>query len=158
MQISRSSRAREEIQYFPLDFLPKNHILVYDHALGILSLLACEEEGPLMLNQQRFVGREPDLLLALLTGYPQYAPYEVLHVSFYQGFARLAEDSILQAKQRLDQLRAEEGLWSAEVKYMRNVMARLRLKLHEVSLDAVCMIETGYLLTRSKEPRLEVVP
>ena len=39
------------------------------------------------------------------------------------------------------------------MKTMRNVMARLRLKLREVGLDTVNMLETGYLLIKNPKWR-----
>jgi len=72
-------------------------------------------------------GREGDLLQPLLTSYPHYTPYEVLHASFFKGFARLSESAIANAQMRLEALRAEEGMWDAEMRPMRNVMSRVRL-------------------------------
>jgi hypothetical protein len=37
----------------------------------------------------------------------------------------------------------EEKLWDAELRPIRNVMARLRLKLREVGLETINMLETG---------------
>ena len=37
----------------------------------------------------------------------------------------------------------EEKLWDAELRPIRNVMARLRLKVREVGLETINMLETG---------------
>lgn len=154
MQLSSlSAQKGEEIQYFFLDLFPQNYILAFDRALEILSLLACIEHRPQMVAQQRFAGRESHILLALLSSYPDLVPYEVIHVSFYQGFDRLSEQSMLQAKQRLDVLRSEQGLWSAGIRALRNTMDHVRWHLREFGLDAACTTETGYALIR-KEPGL----
>jgi hypothetical protein len=63
----------------------------------------------------------------------------------------LSESFIAKAQQRLDGLRQEEGLWDAEIKPIRNVMSRVRLKLRGVGLDTVFMLEVGYLLIKHKE-------
>jgi hypothetical protein len=142
----------EAILYFTLEGLfPQGHTLAYHRSLGILSLLCPDKQVPYprLIAQQQFSERERDLLLPLLTSYPHFTPYEVLHVSFYQGFTRLSEQAVLQAKQRIDGLRAEQGLWDAEIKPLRNVMARVRVRLREVGLDSVCMLETGYILVKN---------
>ncbi len=149
MQLSSSSaRKGEAIQYFSLDLFPRHCILAFDQTLGILSLLACVRQQPRLLAQHRFVSRESDLLLALLTGYPAMVPYEILHVSFYQGFDCLCEQSTLRAKQRLDGLRSSGESWNVEIRPLRKSMARIRLGLQAVGLDASCQIESGYVLEK----------
>jgi hypothetical protein len=56
--------------------------------------------------------------------------------SFYQGYDHLTEQRITQAQGGLDLLR-EEKLWDAELRPIRNVMARLRLKVREMGLDTI---------------------
>ena len=144
---------QEDIQVFTLEgLLPASHVLAFNRALRTLIHLSREEQvpSPLVRGEQQFSGRECDLLRPLLVYSPLYTPYAVLHVSFYRGFDRLSESLITQAQQRLGALRQEEGMWNAELKPIRNVMSRVRLKLREVGLDTVCMLEVGYTLITYK--------
>jgi hypothetical protein len=143
------------IQYYVLEGLfPPTHVFALNLPLGTLIHLYQDERVPypLVLGEQQCTERERDLLQPLLTSYPQWVPYEVIHVSYFQGYDRLSEQRIAQAQARLETLR-EEKLWDAEMKTMRNVMARLRLKLREVGLDTVNMLETGYLLIKNPKWR-----
>ncbi len=142
-------REDETIRYYTLEGLfPPPHVL--NVALGILTHLT-QREGvphPLVLGEQQVTERERDLLRPLLDTYPQFTPYEIIHVSFYQGYDRLSEQRIRQAQARLEMLR-EERLWDAEMRPIRNAMARLRLKLREVGLDSINVYETGYMLIKN---------
>ncbi len=152
---SSSAEERELIQYYVLEGLfPSTHSFALNLALGTFLHLCWEEQlpYPLILGEQQLTERERDLLRPLLAHYPQFAPYEIIHASFHEGFDRLSEQLITQAQARLDLLR-EEKLWDAEMRPIRNVMARLRLKVREVGLDTVNMLETGYMLIKSPKWR-----
>ncbi len=152
---STLSEDQGPIQYYVLEGLfPPTHVFALNLALGTLIHLYQDEQTPypLILGEQQCTERERDLLRPLLVYYPQWVPYEVIHVSYFQGFDHLSEQLIAQAQARLETLR-EEKLWDAEMKTMRNVMARLRLKLREVGLDTVNMLETGYLLIKNPKWR-----
>ncbi len=145
----------ESIQYYVLEGLfPPTHVFVLNLALGTFLHLYWEEQlpYPLVLGEQQLTERERDLLRPLLAHSPQFAPYEVIHASFHEGYDRLSEQLITQAQARLDLLR-EEKLWDAEMRPIRNVMARLRLKVREVGLDTVNMLETGYMLIKNPKWR-----
>ncbi len=75
-----------------------------------------------------------------------------IHASFHEGYDRLSEHLITQAQARLDLLR-EEKLWDAEMRPIRNVMARLRLKVRELGLETINMHETGYILIKNPKWR-----
>ena len=158
MQSQEQSMPRaeqESIQYYVLGGLfPPTHSFVLNLALGTFLHLYWEEEFPypLVLGEQQLTERERDLLRPLLAHYPQFAPYEVIHASFHEGYDRLSEQRITEAQARLDLLR-EEKLWDADMRPIRNVMARLRLKVREVGLDTVNMLETGYMLIKNPKWR-----
>ena len=158
MQSQEQSTPPEEhepIQYYRLEGLfPSTHVFALNLALGTLIHLYQDAQTPYphILGEQQCTERERDLLRPLLVYYPQWVPYEVIHVSYFQGFDRLSDQLIAQTQARLETLRAEK-LWDAEMRTMRNVMARLRLKLREVGLDTVNMLETGYLLIKNPKWR-----
>ncbi len=141
----------EAIQYYRLEGLfPPTHVFALNLALGTLIHLS-QHEGvpyPLVLGEQQLTERERDLVRPLLANFPQFTPYEIIHASFYQGYDHLSEQRVRQAQARLETLR-EEKLWDAEMRPIRNVMARLRLKLREVGLDSINVHETGYMLIKN---------
>jgi hypothetical protein len=130
--------------------LPAGHILALHRFLGTLSHLTLVQEQPRMPGEQLFSTTEVSLLLPLLEQYPAYCPYEVLWASFHGS---TSEKAIVRARTRLQQAR-EEGYWDEEMRPLRNMLSRARLKLQEMGLDIVSLFETGYLLTRHYRRRL----
>ncbi len=130
--------------------LPAGHILALHRFLGTLSHLTLVQEQPRMLREQLFSNTEVSLLLPLLEQYPAYCPYEVLWASFH---GNTSEKAITRARRRLQQAR-EEGEWDEEMRPLRYMLSRARLKLQEMGLDIVSLFETGYLLTRHYRRRL----
>jgi hypothetical protein len=142
---SSPPEAYETIQYYVLEGLfPPTHSFALNLALGTFLHLYQHTQVPypLVLGEQQLTERERDLLRPRLSHYPQFTPYEIIHASFYQGYDRLSEHLITQAQARLDLLR-EEKLWDAEMRPIRNVMARLRLKVRELGLETINMHEKG---------------
>src|SRR5229473_7867599 len=76
-------------------------------------------------GEQLFSTTKVNLLLPLLEQYPHYCPYEVLWASFH-------------ARTRLQWAR-EEGYWDEEMRPLRNMLSRARLKLQEMGLDIVSL-------------------
>jgi hypothetical protein len=130
--------------------LPHGHTLAFHRFLGTLSHLTLVQEQPRMLEEQLFSTTEVSLLLPLLEQYPHYCPYEVLRASFHGS---TSEKAIARARTRLQQAR-EEGYWDEEMRPLRNMLSRARLKLQEMGLDIVSLFETGYLLARHYRRRL----
>ncbi len=130
--------------------LPSGHILALHRILGTLSHLTLVQEQPRMLGGQFFSTTEVNLLLPLPEQYPHYCPYEVLWASFHGS---TSEQAITGARTRLQQAR-EEGNWDEEMRPLRNMLSRARLKLQEMGPGIVSLFETGYLLTRHYRRRL----
>jgi hypothetical protein len=152
---SSAAEEHESIQYYVLEGLfPATHVFALNLALGTFLHLYWEERlpYPLVLGEQQLTERECDLLRPRLSHSPQFAPYEVIHASYFEGYDRLSEQLIAQAQEKLDLLR-EEKLWDVQMRPIRNVMARLRLKIREVGLDTVNMLETGYMLIKNPKWR-----
>ena len=146
---------QESIQYYVLEGLfPPTHSFALNLALSIFLHLYWEEQlpYPLILGEQQLTERERDLLRPRLSHYPQFTPYEVIHASFHEGYDRLSAHVITQAQARLETLR-EEKLWDAQMRPIRNVIARPRLKVREEGLDTINMHETGYILIRNPKWR-----
>jgi hypothetical protein len=130
--------------------LPSGHMLALHRFLGTLSHLTLVQEQPRMLGEQFFSTTEVNLLLPLPEQYPHDCPYEVLWASFHGS---TSEQAIARARNRLQQAR-EEGNWDEEMRPLRNMLSRARLKLQEMGSGIVSPFETGYLLTRHSWRRL----
>ena len=144
----------EEIEHFTLEGLfPQTHVFALH--LGLKTLMHIDGDPelpyPRMLGVVQFTDRELDLFQPLRQNYPQFTPYEIILASFTWGFASLSEQTVAKAQQRLEEARQEGSLWDTELRPVRNIMSRTRLKLREVGLEVISLLETGYVLM--KNPR-----
>lgn len=141
------------ILYFPLsDALPEGHALALNVSLGTLSYLYIKEDRwPRMLVQQQFTNSELSLLRPLLENYPHYCPHEIMFANFYNG--TVTEKTIVRARQRLQEA-LEYGTWDHEMRPVRNVLSRVRLKLKGFGLDVLSILETGYILMIGARPEI----
>lgn len=134
----------EQILYFPLEgALPADATLVLNTALGILSYLSCSPDGPRLKKQQQFTSSELSLLRPMLELFPHYCPYEVMFASFYNG--AVTEITVEHCRQRLYEALAD-GAWDQQLRPIRNVLSRIRLKLRPFGIDISSILETGYIL------------
>jgi len=137
---------------YPLPgLLPAGAILVFNPTLGTLSCLMCdhEQDRPRLLGEQQFTPNEVCLLRPLLASYPDYCAYEVLHASFYHPpdspLLDLTDPVVARSRTRLEKMR-RQGMWHEEMRPLRNILSRTRLKLHALSIDVKSILETGCLL------------
>nr|BBH94782.1 hypothetical protein KTA_29810 [Thermogemmatispora argillosa] len=143
--------AAAEIRHFSLrDLLPPHHLLALNLTLGTLAQLACEEGLPRLIAEQQFTNSEICVLLPLLEAYPHYCPYEVLLASFINGHITDAE--VERCRRRLSLAQAE-GVWDQEMRPVRNVLSRTRMKLYAFGIDIFSILETGYVLMRRTRQR-----
>jgi hypothetical protein len=134
----------EEVLHFSLQgLLPQGHTLALNVSLGTLSHLVCKQDRPHMLMEQQFTTSEICVLLPLLEAYPYYCPYEVLLASFNNG--RVTEATITRYRQRLQEAQ-EAGIWDIEMRPVRNVLSRTRLKSRSFGIEISSILETGYIL------------
>ena len=134
----------EEILYFSLEgTLPAGHTVVLNTRLGTLSYLSRGIDRPRLEIQQQFTSRELSLLCPLLKLYPHYCPYEVMFASFYNG--TITDAIVEQYRQRLYEA-LEEGTWDQQLRPLRNVLSRTRIKLRPFGIDISSILETGYIL------------
>ena len=142
--ISSVQDNEEEFLHFSLQgLLPTGHSLALNTTLGTLSHLVIEQDRPHMLQEQQFTTSEISVLMPLLESYPYYCPYEVLLASFNNG--RVNEVTIARSRERL--LEAQEaGIWDQEMRPVRNVLSRTRLKTRVFGIEISSILETGYIL------------
>ncbi len=134
----------ESIRHFSLqDALPAGHTLALNIQLGTLSYISSGGEVPQLVAQQQFTASELSILLPMLDSYPYYCPYEVLYASFYNG--NITEMIVARCRQRL-QNALEIGTWDQEMRPVRNVLSRTRLKLRTFGLNIASILETGCIL------------
>ncbi|GCE31057.1 hypothetical protein KDA_65410 [Dictyobacter alpinus] len=143
----------EEVLHFSLQgLLPSGHTLALNTPLGTLSHLVCKDDRPHMLMEQQFTTSEICVLLPLLDAYPYYCPYEVLLASFNSG--RVTETAVARSRKRLQEAQ-EAGVWDQEMRPVRNVLSRTRLKTRSFGIEISSILETGYILMhmpRHKHP------
>jgi hypothetical protein len=138
----------ENILHFSLDdLLPDGHTLALNLSLGTLSQIAngCDNAYPYLLAEQQFTTSELCVLLPLLKQYPHFCPYEVLLASFNNGNTN--EATIERSRKQLYEAQLE-GIWDQEMRPVRNVLSRTRLKMRAFSIEITSILETGYVLMR----------
>ncbi|GHO46465.1 hypothetical protein [Ktedonospora formicarum] len=134
----------EEVMHFSLQgLLAPGHTLALNTTLGTLSHLTSKHDLPYMLMEQQFTTSEICVLLPLLESYPYYCPYEVLLASFTSG--RVTETTIERCRLRLQEAQ-EAGVWDQEMRPVRNVLSRTRIKTRPFGIEISSILETGYIL------------
>jgi hypothetical protein len=132
------------IRYFSLqDTLPSGHILVLNTTSGTLSYLYREDERARLMRQQQFTFSEMSLLLPLLDSYPHYCPHEVIFAHFYNS--HVTESIVMHYRERLQDA-LDTGTWDQEMRPLRNVLSRVRLKVRPFGISITSILETGYML------------
>src|SRR5436305_8442654 len=142
----------EDIVHFTLKgLLPPGHMLALNTALGTLSLISHSIEGAKLLAEQQFTNSEICVLKPLLESYPHFCPYEVLLASFNSGL--VTEQAIDRCRERLQEAQ-EAGVWDQEMRPVRNVLSRTRLKTRAFGIEISSILETGYILMYMANHRL----
>ncbi len=141
----------ENIMHFSLmDALPAGETLALNRSLGTLSHITCTDGRPLLVQQQQFTDGEMRVLLPLMEQFPYYCPYEVMFASFYNG--NTTERTGARCRERLQEAMLE-GIWDQEMRPVRNVLSRTRLKMRSFGFDISSILETGYILMFESRPR-----
>src|SRR5260370_1014835 len=136
----------EEILHYTLaELLPEGHTLAMNVLLGTLSLIANDSNlpHPRMVAEQQFTLSELSLLLPLLNAHPHYCPYEVLLASF--NHRMITEATIERCRKRLQDAQ-DEGVWDQEMRPVRNVLSRTRLKIRGVEVAIPAILTPAYVL------------
>lgn len=143
------------IRPFPLQgALPQNHGLFLNEDRGTLTYLAGNGQSAELWLQEQFTTSELSLLVPLLESYPHFCPYELLYASFYNGI--VTDEELLAARRRL-QRALDGGNWEQEMKPVRNVLSRTRLKLQHFGLTISSILETGCIvrvMSHQKKPKM----
>lgn len=120
------------------------HILALNIRIGTLAhLMSDASSAPALLWEDQFARSEMSVLRPLLENYPNYCPHEVMVAHFYNGTVN--EKTLARARERLQEAHVA-GIWDHEMRPVRNVLSRTRLKLKEFGMDVLSILETGYML------------
>jgi hypothetical protein len=144
--VSSTPQGDEEILYYTIpELLPVGHTLALNVLLGTLLLMANDATLPYprLVAEQQFTMSELSLLLPLLNSHPHYCPYEVLIASF--DYRTITETTIERSRKRLQDAQ-DEGVWDHEMRPVRNVLSRTRLKMRSFRVEINSILETGYCL------------
>jgi hypothetical protein len=134
----------DDVLYFALPgLLPASYRFAFHERLHILNLLCASEDGPKLLLDQQFTVQEATVLLPLLRAYPTYCPFDVLHAHF--SHVAVTEKESAQSQRRIAAA-LQMGTGETEMRPLRNVISRTRLKLLAFNIDIVSILEVGYLL------------
>lgn len=152
----RFKQDNDKIFHFSLqDSLPAGHLLALNVSLGTLSYIISESDAPRLVMQQQFTNNEMSVLLPLLELFPYYCPYEVMFASFYNG--NTAEATVLRCRRRLQEA-LEAGILDQEMRPVRNVLSRTRIKMRDFGIDISSILETGYILMFMAPPQYIIEP
>jgi hypothetical protein len=136
----------QEIVHFSLQgLLPIDHTFVLNTNLGTLSHRMSEENHPYLLVEQQFTMSEICVLIPIIEAYPYYCPYEVMYARFANIHA--SEKDISESRQRLQEA-LDYGFWDQEMRPIRGVLSRARLKIRAFGMTFAAINETGYLLRK----------
>lgn len=140
---------RSDIRHFPLPgILPPNHVLAVHPEL--LCQLAPGRNGPRLIRVVQLGEKEIKALLALLSAYPTFCPYEVLLASCT---GEKLDDLTLSRYRRLLEEKRLETLAPA-IDILRS--AKENRGIRALNITIISILDRGYLLapiTRRK-PRL----
>ena len=106
----------------------------------------------MLVQQQQFTDGEMRVLMPLMEQFPYYCPYEVMFASFYNG--NVQERTVERCRERLQEA-MDEGIWDQEMRPVRNVLSRTRLKMRSFGFDISSILETGYILMYEKRKKRE---
>ena len=144
MSVVYKHESDEEILHFSLQgLLPVDHMVALNTTLGTLSHLAYIQDHPRMLMEQQFTTSEMCVLVPLMEAHPYYCSYETLLASFNNG--HVTESLVDQCRERLSEAK-ELGVWDNEMRPVRNVLSRTRLKTRMFGIEISSILETGYIL------------
>lgn len=145
------------IKHYALDgLLQSQYHLALNKELGVLSCFTSNGTEVRLVLQSQFSPGELSVLIPLLDSFPYYCPYETIYASFYNG--EITDKIIEQSRRRL--FRAQEnGEWEAEMRPVRNVLSRTRIKLRAFGINVTSILETGCVLrpvAKTKASRRQV--
>src|SRR5579859_760476 len=148
------SNGQKPIVHFSLlGLLPDGHRLACNRVLGTIALLTDEQNHPCMVAEEQFTSTEMRVLLPLLEHYqatsasapPSYCPHEVLLAYWTHG--HVTSDQVVHCREHLREAQ-ETGIWDLEMRPIRNMVSRVRLKIRAFGLDVSSILNVGYMLMR----------
>lgn len=137
------------ISHFSLPgILESEYSLAVDRNTGLVAILASREGHSSLERSVLLTSSELCILFPLLEAFPYYCPYDVLLASLN---GQPTEKDIERVRERLEEA-LDEGTWDIEMRPVRNVLSRARIKIRALGITIHSIIETGYILDTYRRP------
>lgn len=135
----------EEILHFSFaSLLPDGAVFAIHPVKGTLAYMTDDNGRPRLRHIELLTAAEIRVVLPMFEELPSYCPYEVLYASLTRG--NTTESTVVRCRKFLQEAQ-KSGVWDQEIRPIRNVMSRARLKLRAFGIDVHSILDTGYLLT-----------
>lgn len=126
---------RQRFTFYALDrILPEGDALILNNEQGVLTHL----HECVIIEQQLLSPSEMYVVMVLLDNHPDYAPYEVV-------LSEITGKSVEKCRARIEAAE-EEGAVDSVMRPVRNLLARVRLKLRPFGIQVRSMVHEGYIL------------
>jgi hypothetical protein len=136
----------EPIHHFSLaGLLQDDESIAVDYQYGYVSYLCTDAARGHLKKGMLLTLTEVRILVPLLSYFPYYCPYEVLHATYTSG---RIDELIIHNSRLILQDASQQGYWNQEFRSVRGVISRVRQKLTVFDLDIGSIIQTGYQLQK----------
>jgi hypothetical protein len=125
------------------DMLPEGDKIILDRELRILTQVRVPDG--IIIEQQRFTDNEYYLLIEILSSFPYYCPLEKMLSAHYGRSLERCRQDFIRARQ--------DGSIDALMRPVRNVLSKVRLKIHPFALEISSILDTGYILMQDNPLR-----
>jgi hypothetical protein len=135
----------EKTRYLLKGLIPEGTVLVANPEAFQLDLLTIDADGlPDSIGSCTLTPSEWRVSIALIAAWDNYCPYEVVYANFNWG--TYTEETLKRARKTLERA-MDNGTWDGEMRPVRNVLSRSRLKFQVAfGFTITSILEVGYTL------------
>lgn len=139
-------QGEDPIHHFSLaGLIGDDEAFAVDYQYGYISYLTTHDGRGHVKTGMQLTGQEIRVLVPLLSAFPYYCPYEVLHSAYDTG--RVDDMSVHRSRLALQDA-AQHDYWDREFRGVRGTISRVRQKISVFDLDIGSIIQTGYQLQK----------
>lgn len=131
------------LHYHWPDLLPPDTTLAFHPTCGTLHLLQIQHGQPRLIEAVRCSPLEATLLWLLLTHYPKQCLLSEVLASYLYGSPTADQ---VEACHRQIQAALQAGCLDQQMRSLRNILSRLRHKLHLVNIEIATIVGNGAIL------------
>lgn len=136
----------DPIHHFSLaGLIEDDEAIAVDYQHGYISYLCTRDGRGHQKMGIQLTMQEVRVLIPLLSAFPYYCPYEVLHSANTSG--RIDDMSVHRSRLMLQDA-SQQGYWDQEFRSIRGSISRVRQKITIFNLDIGSIIQTGYQLQK----------